>query len=248
MTANTPEEIAALKKIGKIVALTIKEMKDSVKPGMTTKELDDIGANTLRKYGATSAPQKMYQFPGATCISLNHEVAHGIPSQRVIKAGDLINIDVSAELDGYYGDAGHSFQIAPVRSDLARLCRYTEQTMMKVISNITHGTKLNEIGRIIEREARKGGYKVIKNLCSHGIGRSLHEEPQQILHVYNPDEKYVLHEGQVITIEPFLSSSADYVVEQADGWTLSVQDASFVAQHEHTIIVTKGAPIITTVA
>ncbi len=248
MTVGGKNDIDGLKEIGKIVALTISEMKRQTRVGMTTKELDDIGGRFLKNYGAVSAPKATYNFPGNTCISVNHEIAHGIPGDRKIQEGDLINIDVSAELGGYFADAGHSFQVPLYNPTLTRLCQHTHNTMMKVISSLRHGVKLNEIGRIIQSEARKSGYKVIMNLCSHGIGRSLHETPNDILPYYNKDDKRVLKEGMVITIEPFLSTGAEYAVESPDGWTLSVPDNSFCAQHEHTIIITRDQPIITTVA
>lgn len=246
MTIGSQNDIDGLKEIGKIVALTIKEMKSRARVGMTTKELDEIGGLFLKKHGAVSAPKSTYNFPGNTCISINQEIAHGIPGNRVIQPGDLINIDVSAELGGYYADTGHSFLIPPYNPSLMHLCQYTHDTMMKVISSLKHGVKLNEIGRIMESEAKKGGFQVIRNLCSHGIGKSLHETPQEILPFYNKHDKRVLKDGMVITIEPFLSTGARYADEQADGWTLRVPDNSFVAQHEHTIIITKDQPIILT--
>lgn len=246
MTIDSQNDIDGLKEIGKIVALTINEMKSHARVGITTKELDDIGGLFLKRHGAVSAPKTTYNFPGNTCISINQEAAHGIPGSRIIQPGDLVNIDVSAELGGYYADAGHSFPIPPYNPSLMHLCQYTHNTMMKVISSLKHGVKLNEVGRIIEIEAKKGGYNVIENLCSHGVGKSLHEAPKGILPVYNKHDKRVLKEGLVITIEPFLSTGARYVVEQSDGWTLCVPDNSFVAQHEHTIIITKNQPIIVT--
>ncbi|MEK4473943.1 type I methionyl aminopeptidase [Paenibacillus sp. FSL R7-0048] len=246
MTSDTVQDLEGLKAIGKVVGHTIAEMKKKVIPGMTTAELDLIGAEILESFGASSAPKITYNFPGSTCISVNEEVAHGIPGPRVINAGDLINIDVSAELNGYYGDAGVSFQLPPYNDDILRLCRSTEETMMSVINHLRAGMKVNEIGRMMELEARKRGYRVVRNLCSHGIGKSLHEKPFEILPFYNPRVTTVLKEGQVITIEPFLSTGADYVEQQSDGWTLSVVDNGRVAQFEHTIIVTKGEPIILT--
>lgn len=248
MTIGSQDDLNGLKEIGKIVALTIEEMKRHTRVGITTKELDEIGGEFLKRHGAVSAPKITYNFPAHTCISVNREVAHGIPGNRVIRPGDLVNIDVSAELGGYYADSGHSFVIPPYEPSLMRLCQHTHHTMMKVISSLKSGVKINEIGRMIEIEAKKGGYNVIKNLCSHGIGKSLHEAPQNILPVYNKHDKRVLKEGVVITVEPFLSTGAGYVVEQSDGWTLCVPDNSFVAQHEHTIVVTKNQPIILTVA
>ncbi|AJS58401.1 type I methionyl aminopeptidase [Paenibacillus sp. IHBB 10380] len=247
MTIGSQKDIDSLKEIGNIVASTIKEMKRNVRVGMTTQELDELGGLFLKSRGAISAPKKALNFPGNTCISINQEVAHGIPSDRKIQEGDLINIDVCAEKDGYIADTGHSFQIPPYNMSLTRLCQYTHDTMMKVISSLKHGVKLNEIGRIIQLEAEKGGYRVVKNLCSHGVGRSIHESPE-ILPFYNKHDKRILKEGLVITIEPFLSTGAEYAVEQNDGWTLSVPDNSYVAQHEHTIIITKNQPIIVTVA
>ncbi|MFC4599861.1 type I methionyl aminopeptidase [Cohnella hongkongensis] len=246
MTAQTPHDIDSLMKIGKIVALTIEEMKKRTRPGMTTKQLDLIGRDVLLSHGASSAPMKDVRFPGYTCISVNEEVAHGIPGDRIIQAGDLVNIDVSAELGGYYADAGQSFQVAPVSVEVDRLCRHAHATMMKVISDLKAGMKLNRIGKTMEEEAERGGYRIIKNLCSHGVGKGLHEEPYEILPYFEPRDRRILKAGQVITIEPFVSTGATYVDPQPDGWTLKVPDRSRVAQFEHTIIITNGKPMITT--
>lgn len=247
MTVGSQKDVDALKEIGRIVALTLNEMKRKARIGMTTLELDELGGRILASHGAISAPKKSFNFPGHTCISINDEVAHGIPSNRVIQAGDLINIDVCAEKNGYVADTGHSFQMPPYNEALLRLCNYTHYTMMKVISSLKHGVKLNEIGKIIQHEAKLGGYQVIEALCSHGVGKAVHEWPQ-IVPVYNKRDKRVLKEGLVITIEPFLCTGADYVIEQLDGWTLKTPNQSFAAQHEHTIIITKDKPIILTVA
>lgn len=246
MIASSEKDIEGLRQIGRIVARTIKEMREAVRPGMTTKELDELGGQILKRYGANSAPIKEYNFPGYTCISLNQEAAHGIPGDRVIREGDVINIDVSAEKDGYYADAGQSFQVPPHDPEILRLCEYTEQTMMNVIRKLKHGVRLNEIGRLIQQEAALGGYSVVRNLCSHGIGRSLHEYPKEIEPVYNKHDKRQLKEGLVITVEPFLSTGPDYVVGMPDGWTLVLPERGFVAQYEHTIIITKDEPIIIT--
>ncbi|AIQ46706.1 methionine aminopeptidase [Paenibacillus sp. FSL R7-0273] len=248
MTSDNEQDLQGLQAAGKVVGYTIAEMKRSVAPGMTTAELDKIGEELLERFGAQSAPRVTYDFPGSTCISINDEVAHGIPGPKVIQPGDLINIDVSAVLNGYYADAGVSFQLPPYNEKLIHLCRSTEETMMTVINHLRAGMRVNEIGRVMEQEARKRGYKVIRNLCSHGIGRALHEKPFEILPFYNPRVQTVLKEGQVITVEPFLSTGADFAEQQSDGWTLSVGEGSRVAQFEHTIIVTKGKPIILTSA
>lgn len=248
MICNTDKDLEGLKAAGRAVALTIAGMREQVKPGMTTRELDEIGAALLKGFGARSAPQVTYDFPGATCISINEEAAHGIPGSRVIHPGDLINIDVSAELNGYYGDAGASFQLPPYNDAIQKLCVNAEETMMAVVTHLRAGMKVNEIGRVMEAEAKARGYKLVRNLCSHGIGKSLHDKPHEILPYYEPRITTTLKEGQVITVEPFLSTGAEYVHQQPDGWTLSVVDDSRVAQYEHTLIVTKGEPIILTKA
>ncbi len=236
MTVESKNDVDGLKEVGRIVALTISEMKRQTRVGMTTQELDEIGGQFLRRHGAVSAPQSTYNFPGNTCISINHEVAHGVPGNRKIQEGDLINIDVSAELNGYFADAGQSFQIPMVDPSLTRLCLRTQDTLMKVISQLRQGVKMNEIGRIIQSEARKSGYKVIMNLCSsHGVGKALHEKPDDILPFYDPNDQRVLEEGLVIAVEPFLTTEAQFVDEGPDGWTLSVPDDSWCAQHEHTL-------------
>lgn len=246
MTVGSQKDIDGLKKIGSVVALAIQEMKRQAAVGMTTRELDEIGGRLLASHGAVSAPKQAYDFPGHTCISINRDVAHGIPGDRKIQPGDLINVDVCAELDGYFADSGHSFQMAPRVLAVTRLCQHTHDTMMRVIASLKHGVKLNEIGRMMEVEAKRGGYRVIRNLCSHGVGRAIHEQPD-ILPIYNKHDKRILKEGMVITIEPFLSTGAEYVVEQPDGWTQRLPDG-LAAQHEHTIIITRDRPIIVTVA
>lgn len=248
MTSKNERDLKGLRAAGQAVGQTIAEMRRSVKAGMTTKELDEIGAAVLKRFGAKSAPKLVYNFPGHTCISINEEVAHGIPGKRVIQAGDLINIDVSAELGGYFADAGVSFQLPPYDERLVRLCSSTEATMLAVISHLRAGMKVNEIGRMMESEAKRHGYKVVRNLCSHGIGKSLHEQPHEILPFFDPRQNGILKEGQVITVEPFLSTGAVIADQQRDGWTLSVGKESRVAQYEHTIIVTKDEPIILTSA
>jgi methionyl aminopeptidase len=150
MTIESQHDIEQLTKIGTIVAMTIQEMKKRAEPGITTGQLDQIGQGVLARNGANSAPMKDVGFPAHTCISINEEVAHGIPGNRVLQAGDLVNIDVSAELNGYYADGGHSFQLPPYTTEVDRLCKYTYSTMMKVISRLKAGMKLNQVGKIIQ--------------------------------------------------------------------------------------------------
>lgn len=248
MGFNTEHELLAMQKIGKIVALTLKEMQKHVKIGVTTKELDRIGERVLTIHGARSAPILEYQFPGATCISINDEAAHGIPGERVIKAGDIVNIDVSAELGGFFADTGASMVVADAPQELVQLCDCAKSALYKAISAAKSGAKINSIGQAIEKEANRYGFKVIKNLCGHGIGNKLHTQPQNILTYYEPNDNRLLFQGTILAIETFISTGAEHVIEKGDGWTYITPDQSYVAQFEHTIIVTKHEPIILTEA
>ena len=246
MTIESMEDVEKLQRIGQIVATIRNAMLDAIEIGMTTAELDAIGNKMLHDSGARSAPQLMYNFPGATCISVNEEVAHGIPSDRKIQAGDLVNIDVSAELDGYFADTGATRVVPPTNHIKQRVCEATQKALYAAIKEAKAGRPLSVIGKAVQRVARFHKLKVIKNLCSHGIGRALHEYPTEIPTFYDPHETRILEEGMVITIEPFLSTQ-DSLVEQAeDGWTLYCGRGNLCAQYEHTLIVTRNEPIILT--
>lgn len=246
MIATTEQEIEALKKIGKIVAEIRDAMKEATKPGMTTKEIDDIGGRLFKEKGAISAPIAEYDFPGNTCISVDNEVAHGMPGSRVIKDGDLVNIDVSGSLDGYFADTGISFVVGTPDEKKQKLCDVAEAAFNRAMLKVKAGSSLNGIGKAVEREAKSNGLTVIKNLTGHGIGKSLHEEPQHILNYYDAWDKTLLKEGMVLAVEPFISEKAEHIIESGDGWTFITADNSLVAQIEHTIIVTKDKPIILT--
>ncbi len=247
MSIASEAELAGMKKVSEAVGTTLKKMREHARPGMSTLELDEFGAGILEEYGAKSAPKLTYGFPGWTCISVNNEVAHGIPSaSKILKAGDLINIDVSAELDGYWGDNGGSFVLGDDSNHHQPLVDASKEILKKAISRIKGGVKISEIGKLIETEARKSGYKVIKNLAGHGIGRSLHEEPSDILNCYDKYNHQRFKKNSVVAIETFISTRSSYAVEQNDGWTLLGNHGGHVAQHEHTIVVTDGQPIILT--
>lgn len=246
MSIESEADLIALRKIGRIVASCLQAMGKALEPGMTTRELDEIGRKYLEVHGARSAPRLTYDFPGTTCISVNEEAAHGIPGSKILNASDLVNIDVSAELDGYFADTGGSF-IIPPESDLKRnLCLATKRALRLAIKEARAGMPLNGIGRAIEREARRCKLTVIENLGSHGVGRALHEEPEFIPSFYDPKDKRVLKKGQVITIEPFLSTGAREVFDTGDGWTLVTSKSHLTAQYEHTMVITNGQPLIMT--
>ncbi|MDQ5826064.1 MAG: type I methionyl aminopeptidase [Chloroflexota bacterium] len=246
MSIESEEDVVGLRKCGRIVGLTLREMSRHVRPGITTGELDRIGEEFLLKHGARSAPKLTYNFPGATCISINDEAAHGIPGNRVIQPGDLVNIDVSAELDGYITDTGATFAVPPISPTKQKLMDCTKAALNNAIAAARSDQSISVIGQAVEAQARRCGFTIIKNLAGHGVGRSLHEQPSMVLNYYNGLEKRKLSEGLVLTIEPFLSTGADFVMEAKDGWTLKTPDGSLLAQYEHTIIITKGRPVVVT--
>lgn len=247
MSISTDEERAGMQKISDAVAITLKEMREYARPGITTKQLDDFGAAILNKLGANSAPFLTYKFPGYTCISVNNEVAHGIPSDKtILQEGDLINVDVSAELNGYWSDNGGSFVLGEDVHGHNKLVNASKAILKKAISNVKGGVKISEIGGLIENEAKKAGYTVIKNLTGHGIGRSLHEEPHEIANYPDRFNTTRFRKNSVVAIETFISTRSTIANTGADGWTLTGNKGGYVAQHEHTIMVTDGQPYIFT--
>ena len=245
MTIETEKDFEGLQRVGRVVGLVLQEMGTKVRPGMSTLELDEIGARLIAQHGARSAPQMTYDFPGATCISINEEVAHGVPGDRLIAPGDLVNIDVSCELDGYVADSGGTFIVPPATPEKLRLCHTTRLALRDAMAQAVAGQRVNAIGLAVQKVAKQKGFKVIKNLGSHGVGRELHEEPRFIAGYYDPNDRRKLWDGLVITIEPFLSTRADHVDETANGWTLTVPHG-LTAQYEHTVVITRGQPIAVT--
>ncbi len=249
MSISTEKELEKMKEISVIVAKTLKLMREYAKVGMSTKELDDYCGEILKKYGAKSAPSEAYDFPGYSCISINEEAAHGIPSKnKILKEGDLINIDVSAELNGYWSDNGGSFVLGEDIHNHQPLVDASKQILHKAIYNIKGGVKISDIGYIIESEAKKHGFKVIKNLAGHGVGSSLHEAPEEILNYRVKTEKKRFRKNTTVAIETFISTKSTIAVELNDGWTLVGNRGGFIAQHEHTILVTDKEPEILTKA
>ncbi len=246
MTADSEKDIQALKTIGHICAETLRKMIEAVRSGLTTGELDDYGRSLLEAEGARSAPQVTYDYPGATCISVSPVIAHGIPGKYALKDGDLIHIDVSAELDGYFADTGASLWVTRRSPEVRKLLEATKAVLARAVSVARAGAPLNRIGRTVQQEARKRGYNVIYELTGHGIGRGLHEEPGEIWNFYNPRDGRLLKEGAVLAIEPFLTTGGGRIKQERDGWSLRTADNAIAAQFEHTIIVQRGEPLILT--
>ncbi|GGE18039.1 methionine aminopeptidase, type I [Gemmobacter megaterium] len=246
MTITRQDELDGLRMIGQIVANTMQLMSRAMEPGMTTRELDEIGRKNLDREGARSAPESTYEFPGATCISVNEEIAHGIPGDRVIAPGDLVNIDVSASKNGYFADTGATFRVGQVRPSLDRLCRDGRRAMQIGIAQVAADRPLAGIGKAIGRFASERGYTLIRNLASHGVGRSLHEYPEEIATWPSRREKRRITKGLVMTVEPFLSTGGLWADLGADGWTLYSDPRAPVVQYEHTVVATERGPIVVT--
>ncbi|SER47653.1 methionyl aminopeptidase [Gracilibacillus ureilyticus] len=246
MIARTEEDFIGLKEIGKIVATIRDELVKRTAPGITTKELDLIAKERFEQAEAISAPKGEYDFPGYTCISVNKEVAHGIPGDYVIREGDLINIDVSASKNGYFADTGISFVVGKGTDLQKKLCQVAKKAFDEGLKHVNPGSKISDIGNAVYQTAKDNGLTVIKNLTGHGIGRAIHEAPDHIYNFKNNWDDEVLKEGMVIAFEPFISSQEEEVYQEDDGWTIATE-GSLVAQMEHTIILTKEGPVITTI-
>jgi methionyl aminopeptidase len=246
MTIENDDDLQGLLRIGKICGQTLQHMLGQVEVGMTTADLDAIGADFLAQHNARSAPILAYRFPGHTCISINDEAAHGVPGERVIQPGDLVNIDVSAELEGYWADTAASLIVPPVNPDYERLCEFTQRALKKAIRVARAGRPMNVIGKTVEQIARQGGYRIIRELPGHGVGRHIHEKPS-VFNFYHRRDRTQLTDGLVITIEPFFSMGNGRIyTDPDDGWTLRASDDSISAQYEHTIVVTRDRPILAT--
>jgi methionyl aminopeptidase len=246
MTLETPQDLHGVLTIGRIVGQTLRYMREQLRPGITTRELDELARRFLEQHRARSAPALTYNFPGTTCISVNDEATHGIPGDRLIQPGDIVKLDVSAERDGYYADAAITVAVPPVAPAHQRLCACAEAALYAGIDAAHAGQPLSAIGRATERIARQYGYHILRELHGHGVGRGLHEAPKDIPQYYAPSAKQRLAEGMVLTVEPHIAARSSRVIDQPDGWTISTRDRSPVAMYEHTIIVAKDRPIVVT--
>jgi len=247
MTIESDRDLAGLRRAGRVVALALQEMKSALEPGMTTAELDAVGAAIYERHGARSAPQIAYGFPGVNLISVNDEPVHGVPGRRVIEAGDVVKIDVTAEVGGYVADAAVTVALpsGPRVHEELRDC--AKLAFVRAASVARAGRPVNKIGRVVQTAARRQGFTVLSGLGGHGIGKSIHEPPS-IPNRFDRRLDSPLKRGMVITIEPIIASGVDGTIEGPDGWTIRTADGSPAAHHEHTIVITKGSPIVLTAA
>ncbi|MBL0348722.1 type I methionyl aminopeptidase [Candidatus Villigracilis affinis] len=248
MIVESEKEINSLKAIGRVVAQTLKLMMEQAQPGITTAELDAIGREFLEKEGAQSAPQVMYSFLAQPASAFRLSSRTVSPATRYCRQGQLINIDVSAEMGGYFADTGGSMVVAKQVSEYDKMIEATKSALVKAVQAARAGQPLNGIGKAIQDEAKRNGFGVIFDLTGHGIGHKLHEEPTQVYNYYKSKDRRMLDEGVVLAIEPFLTTGRGHIFEESDGWSLRTIDRTIAAQFEHTVIVTKDEPIILTLA
>jgi len=247
MSVDTPEELDGLKRAGRAVSATLREVARRVRPGVTTAELDAVAAQVLARHGARSAPALVYGFPGTICISVDDEAVHGIPGPRRLRAGELVKLDVTAELDGFYADAAISVPVGRVAPRVGRLAAAAQAALRRGLHAARAGAPLNAIGAAVQEEAERRGCAVLGELTGHGIGRTIHEAPT-VPNVYIPALDEPLREGTVITIEPILGLGTTEVRAGGDGWTILTADGAPSAHAEHTLVVSGGEPLVLTAA
>ena len=247
MSITGPEELKGMQAAGAIVRRMIEAMKQAVRPGVTTAALDEVGAEVMKQHGAKSAPQIVYKFPGSNCISLNDEAVHGIPGDRAVQEGDLVKLDVTVEKDGFMADAAVTVGVGAISEESQRLLECAERAFRKAMLVARAGFRVSEIGRVVEREVRRSGFSVIRDLGGHGIGRTIHEEPR-VPNFPDPEANQILTEGLVITVEPIIAAGSGRVALANDGWTVRTLDGRPSAHYEHTLVITNGEPILLTAA
>lgn len=245
MSIRSKRDLEGLRLAGRIVRLALDAMAAHVRPGVTTKELNAIGAEVLARHGARSAPMLVYNCPAEILISVNDEIVHGLPSDRVIQEDDLVKLDVTVEKNGYMADAAVTVVVGPASEESHALANCVRRAFEAALKAARPGNRVYEIGRAVEREVRRSGFHVVSGLAGHGIGRSIHEEPS-VPNEFDRRARQRLTEGLVITIEPMISAGTSEIVQDDDGWTIRTADGSRAAHYEHTLVITKDGPVLLT--
>jgi methionyl aminopeptidase len=243
MSIESPRDLEGMREAGRVTTATLDALQQHVAEGMTTAELDAIAAAVLASNGARSAPQQVYGFPGTVLISVNDEIVHGVPGPRRLKRGDLVSLDVTIDKDGYVADAARSVIVGEGTATARRLIAAVESSLRAGLLAARAGAPVNHIGRAVQAEVRRHGFSVVRGLCGHGVGRTIHEEPR-IPNVYDRSQRDVLTDGLVITIEPMIAAGTADARQSADRWTIRTRDGSLAAHCEHTLLITTGAPVI----
>lgn len=233
-------------KSGQIVAQMHKELRDFIKPGITTGEIDKFCEKFIRSQGGIPAQIGYQGYPYATCTSVNDVICHGFPSDQVLKEGDLITVDTVVEYDGFMGDSAWSYKVGEVSEEVNKLMDITKECLYLGIKEAVIGNRLGDIGHVIQQHAEKNGFSVVREFTGHGIGRSMHEDPM-VLHYGQSGRGQRLQEGMVITIEPMINTGDWRSKIDEDGWTARTKDGSLSCQYEHTLAITKDGPRILTI-
>jgi methionyl aminopeptidase len=243
MSIESDHDLDGMRAAGRVTTETLDALQEAVAEGVTTGELDAIASEVLARSGARSAPAIVYGFPGTVLISINDEIVHGIPGARRLHRGDLVSLDVTIEKDGFVADAARSVIVGHGSTTARELIAAAESSLRAALQVARAGNHVNEIGRAVHNEVRRRGFRVVQGLCGHGVGRTIHEEPQ-VPNTYDRFQRDVLTEGLVLTIEPMITAGSPLPVQAADGWTLKTRDGSLAAHCEHTLMITKGMPVI----
>lgn len=247
MSIETADDLKGLREVGRITRETMDALEHQVKAGVSTAELDAVASAVFARNGARSAPALVYGFPGTVLISINDEIVHGVPGPRRLEPGDLVKLDVTVEKDGYIADAARSVVVGEASPIAGRLVACARAAFEAGLAVARAGARVNEIGRAVEREVRRNGFVVMHGLEGHGVGRTIHEAPS-VPNQYNHWQQDVLTEGLVLTIEPMIGAGSPHPIQDENGWTIRTKDGSWAAHHEHTLVITKGEPIILTAA
>ena len=246
VSIKTPDEVAKMRVAGQMAATVLEMIGEYVQPGINTEELDQICHDYIvNNLNAIPAPLNYRGFPKSICTSVNHQVCHGIPGQRVLKNGDIINIDITVIKDGYHGDTSKMFLVGKPSVQAERLCRITQECLLKGIELVRPGVQLGDIGHAIQQHAEQHRFSIVREYCGHGIGRIFHEEPK-VLHYGDPGTGLTLEPNMTFTIEPMVNAGKRYVKTLSDNWTVVTKDHSLSAQWEHTLLVTDtGVEVLT---
>lgn len=242
---KTPRELEIMREAGRIVALTHQELKKHIVPGLTTKQLDDIAEKFIRKHDAIPSFKGYNGFRGSICASVNEELVHGIPGDRVLKDGDIISIDIGAKYNGYHGDSAWTYAVGNISDETKRLLEVTEQSLYEGIKEVKPGARLSDVSHAIQTYAEAHDFSIVREYVGHGIGQDLHEDPQ-IPHYGPPNKGPRLKPGMVLAIEPMVNAGTRYVKTLADDWTVVTVDGKMCAHFEHTVAITEtGYEILT---
>jgi methionyl aminopeptidase len=244
---KTPRELEIMREAGRIVALTHQELKKYITPGVTTKELDQIAEEFIRKQDAIPSFKGYNGFRGSICVSVNNELVHGIPGERILNNGDIISIDIGAKFNGYHGDSAWTYSVGVIDDETKRLLQVTEESLYKGLNEAKPGERLSNISNKIQTYVEENGFSIVREYAGHGIGQDLHEDPE-IPHYGPPNKGPLLKPGMVLAIEPMVNAGSRYVRTLADDWTVVTVDGKMCAHFEHTIAITdSGYEILTTV-